>query len=103
MLYLKGEFQQKKNLKNGRTGSQVQKQCLGSKVWGWGALTKIKRFLGSTIMTLTDFWEHLLVCYWDNLKKIQDTWIFLGAPYESFGSTFGPGNNGWETLLYLHS
>ncbi len=33
-----------------------------------------------------------------NLKIIQDTWVFLGAPDESFGSTFGPGSTGWETL-----
>ncbi len=48
------------------------------------------------MMTFTDFLEHLLFSYWDNLKK---TWIFLGAPYESFGSTFGPGSTGWETLV----
>ncbi len=48
------------------------------------------------MMTFTDFWEHLLVSYWNNLKKIQDTWIFLGAPDESFGSTFGPGSTGWD-------
>ena len=35
----------------------------------------------------------------NNLKKIQDTWLFSGAPDESFGSTFGPGSTGWETLL----
>ena len=51
-------------------------------------------------MTFTDFWEHLLVSYWDNLMKIQDTWIFLGAHDESFGTTFGPGSTGWETQHY---
>jgi len=35
------------------------------------------------------------------LKEIQDTWVFLGAPDESFGSTFGPGSTGWETLVYI--
>ena len=50
------------------------------------------------MMAYTNFWEHLLLVLGNNLKKIQDTWVFLGAPDESFGSTFGPGSTGWETL-----
>jgi hypothetical protein len=38
-------------------------------------------------MANTNFWEHLLVVLGNNLKKIQDTWVFLGVPDESFGST----------------
>jgi hypothetical protein len=35
----------------------------------------------------------------NNLKKIQDTCIFLKEVDESFGSYFGPGSIGWETVI----
>jgi hypothetical protein len=64
-----------------------------------GSTFKSKTNLERTIMANSNFWEHLLVVLGNNLKKIQDTWVFLGAPDESFGSTFDPGSTGWETLV----
>jgi hypothetical protein len=48
------------------------------------------------MVAYTNFWEHLLLVLGNNLKTIQDTWVFFGAPDESFGST------DWETLLYWY-
>ncbi len=43
----------------------------------------------------------MLVSSWEQFEENSDTCVFLGAPHESLGSTFGPGSTGWETLGYI--
>jgi len=44
-------------------------------------------------MTFSDFWEHFFLGYF--LRQFEENSRHLDV----FGSTFGPGNTGWETLL----
>ncbi len=63
-----------------------------------GSTYKSKKNIGSTLIAYTNFWEHLIASSWEQFEG-NSTWVFLGAPDESFGSTFGPGSTGWETLV----
>ncbi len=47
----------------------------------------------------TNFWEHLLVGSWEQFEENSRHLVILGPLDESFGSTFGPGSTGWETLI----
>ncbi len=64
--------------------------------------------VGEHLQIKNKYWEHydglhyfLLVSSWEQFEENSDTCVFWGEPHESFGSTFGPGSTGWETLGYI--
>jgi hypothetical protein len=52
-----------------------------------------------TIKASANLGSTYYIVLWNELKEIHDIGIFFGALDESFGSTFGPRNTIWETLI----